>query len=314
MNLFGFRDVLFFLITAPVIWVFARIMMKEPILPWKEKKAKSQNININVNQKQKGKQEEIPHKTFSELLSNVKNIREHMMEIGNDYEFVLFAEVEPCNYFLLSQSEQEAIDVSFETWLAQLEYPVIWYLQNRYIDLSEPIADMEENMKNQEDLHPAAIDYGYNLINDLRMWQNHTPRYETKRYLLFPYRVNTKEIEAESEEEFYDQVLEKAFQVLYRRFSTAKSALGKANMDVHLLTNEGIVEVLYHAFNRKKALKNKFRDLKIGENLAAYPTADRSDEFIEQVKRRYEDAISEQNISDFKPNETEREPKEQKAG
>lgn len=265
------------------LYVFARIMLKEPILPWSDKK-----VNLNVKKSSKGKKnvsgyEETEAEPFKELFSNIKEISHHMIQY-HDNKFVMLCEVTPVNYFLLSDVEREAIDYTFETWLATFDYPVQFYLQNRYIDLSEPIEQMRDNMKKSNDLSEDAFDYGNRMIEDLLRWQHVAPRYETKRYIVFYENIKTSEIKADSAEELNDRTIDKAFSELYRRVNAAKSALRKSNMEVHLLTNEGIIEVLYHAFNRQKALKNRFKDIAYQEMLATYVTSDVDERRIEIVK------------------------------
>ncbi|WP_066418230.1 hypothetical protein [Sutcliffiella cohnii] len=281
------RDLLIMGAFALALWVFVRIILKEPILPWMAKEDQDETPlmmkkRTSKTEKQNDVEEPEPE-IFKNMFSDIKGISDHMIRYKNN-RFVLISEVEPVNYFLLSQDEQEAIDSSFERWLATLDYNVQWYLQNRYVDLSEPIEEMRKNMIGQDDLPPNAIQYGKDLIDDLVQWQSIAPRYETKRYLVFVYQVDAKQITAEDKEELEEKIVEKAFAELYRRFNSAKSALRKANINMHLLTSEGIVEVLYYAFNRRKAIKNKFKDIRMKEMLSLYVTADQDSRRIEMVK------------------------------
>ncbi|QAS54867.1 hypothetical protein HLI_21225 (plasmid) [Halobacillus litoralis] len=279
------------------IYIFARKMEKKPILPWKGNGVTSSHDHKS-KKKNKPKKHEVEldeePNLFRDFLSDVKEIDNHMLRYHNN-KFVLYAEVNPVNYFLLSQEEQEAIDVSFERWLAQLNYNVQFYLQNRYVDLSVPIQQMRESMMDADNLHDNAIQYGRSLVEDLVKWQTITPRYETKRYLLFTHTVNSNDITAEDREELEQKIVEKAFAELYRRFNTAKSQLRKANMDVELLTNEGIGEVLYHTFNRRKAVKNRYQDFGVKEMLALYVTAEQDNARIELVKEGVDDEIAQEN-------------------
>ncbi|WP_078557232.1 hypothetical protein [Bacillus alkalicellulosilyticus] len=268
-----------------IIYIGARLIMKEPILPWKEKKDIGET-KFSAKKEKKNKHniplDQEPN-VFEDFFHDVKEINNHMIRY-KDNKFVLLAEVEPVNYFLLSQEEQEAIDVTFERWLAQTNYHFQFYLQNRYIDLSEPIEEMRKNMIESEDLHDNAIEYGKSMVDELTKWQQISPRYETKRYLVFTYQVKVNAITADDKEELEEKIVDKAFSELYRRFNTAKSQLRKARMNVQLLTSEGISEVLYHAFNRRKAVKNRFKDIGLQEMLAVYVTADQDDTRIELVK------------------------------
>ena len=290
-------DVLFLVSMALIVYVIARIILKEPILPWKEK-SDNTSYTLPIGKKKKQQIEgspldEIEAAPFRELFGHVRGFENHMIR-HNDNTFTMVAEVEPVNYFLLDQSEQEAIDSIFETWLAQLNYPVRIYLQNRFIDLTEPIHDIQQVMDEEEDLHPMAVQFGQNMINDLKSWQRSQPRYETKRYLVFDYKVEVKDIRAEDAEELEEKIIDKAFNELYRRINTAKSQLRKAEISVELLTTDGIAEVLYYGFNRRKAIKNRYRDIENQEQLALFVTADQTPSRIARVKGEMEDVQAEE--------------------
>lgn len=289
------KTIIFLAVASLIAYVLVKVMSKEPLLPTGKKKRSSPNPSVKPKRKSKQKQqennstEEMTPETFRRFLDDagVEDIIEHMIRLRNN-EFVLIAEVHPVNYFLLSEHEQEAIDKMFETWTAQLDYNVKIYIQNRYMDLSAPIEEIQRNMRKAEDLPYNTIQYGMSLLEDLQQWQSHTPRYETKRYILFPYKVEANKIDADSPEELEERILNKAFQTLFRRFNTAKSALQKGKIEVEMLTTDGIIELLYYTFNRKKAVKNKYKDIRNRENLALYVTADQDLARIEEVKEMIE--------------------------
>lgn len=284
------KDILFLLVVGTIIYVIGRVILKEPILPWRDKKEnitipKNLNSNTRKSRRSKGQEplEEEEAAPFQQLFPSIQAFENHMIR-HKDNTFSMMAEVDPVNYFLLDQGEQEGIDAIFETWLAQIFYPVRIYLQNRFVDLTDPIKEIQEVMDAEDDLHPLAYEYGQKMVDDLYRWQQAQPRYETKRYLIFDYKVDSKDIKADSAEEFEEKVIDKAFNELYRRVTTAKSQLRKADMNVHLLTTEGIGEVLYYTFNRRKAVKNRFKDVADKEQLTLFVTADQSAEQIAMVK------------------------------
>ncbi|MCM3619701.1 hypothetical protein M3936_19205 [Sutcliffiella horikoshii] len=289
------RDILIMAVIGMAIYVFARVMLKEPILPWGKKKNVS-NTARKVSQKKSVQADMDKSIPFEELFSDLLEIKDHMFRKTNN-QFVLVAKVEPVNYFLLSNDEQEAIDIAFETWLAQINYPVQWYLQNRYIDLSEPIEEMRKSMRTEDDLDVNAAEYGQAMIDDLMKWQSISPRYETKRFAVFQHRIEVNDLKADNDEELETKVLEKAFAELYRRFNTAKGALRKAGVELELLTNEDLGELLYYAFNRRKAFKNKYKDVALQEQLSLYVTADQDDSRIEAVKEMIENGTTEKEES-----------------
>ena len=289
-------DILVFAALGLGIYVFYKIMMKEPIIPGRGKKKVTTNEQqFNNQMKNSNKKKNVvvdplaedEAAPFGELFPEVLDIDNHMVHLENN-QFVMIAEVEPVNYYLLDQSEQNGIDAIFETWLAQINYHVRVYLQNRYVDLTDPINEIQKNMDLEDDMDPLAKQFGENMIQSLRSWQNAQPRYETKRYILFDYQVDPKEIKADDQEDLQERILDKAFNELHRRVNTAKSQLRKANMKVQLLSTDGISEVLYYAFNRKKAVKNRYRDIEGQEMHSIYVTADQPAEQIVRVKGEIE--------------------------
>lgn len=285
-------DIIFLSVMGLALWIVYCLVSKRSIIPFVKKK--DDNVHKAETSLRKGGSgkgnkkneqhfEETEPDLFEDLLEDVVDVNNHLVRLKNN-RFLLFAEVEPCNYFLRSQDEQEGIDSAFESWLATLNYPVQWYIQSRYIDLSEPIEEMRKNMMEANDIPFNALEYGKTMLEDLIHWQNSSPRYESKRYIIFSYEVNVGSIEADSKDEREERIEEKAWSELYRRYNNARSSLRKANMNVQLLTTEGILEVFYHAFNRKKALKYKFKNIRERESLSLYSTADQKQSRVEYVK------------------------------
>ncbi|MGG1594751.1 hypothetical protein [Terribacillus saccharophilus] len=289
------RDVLVFIGFGIGLWIFYRIAMKEPIIPWGEKKTRENNRfkkKKNPNNKSNIDLDEEPQ-PFKDLFKDLEGIQGHMLRYKDD-TFVMLAEVEPVNYFLLSQAEQEAIDVVFERWLAQTNYRFQIYLQNRYVDLSDQIESMRKSMEDAEDLSENAREYAKTMVEDLTEWQRIAPRFETKRYLLNIYQVKSNDISADNKDELEQKIVDKAFSELSRRYFAARNQLRKARIDVQLLTSEGITEVLYHAFNRKRAVKSRFKDFGPNEMLSLFVTSDQDDIRVNLVKEGLEDeAVSE---------------------
>lgn len=288
------KDIIFLLSAAFVIYIISRIILKEPILPWKQKKNKAETATIANKKNKKGADNGSPldeeeAAPFEELFPDVESIGSHMIR-QKDNTFTMIAEVTPVNYFLLDQSEQEGIDATFETWLAQLNYGVRIYLQNRFVDLTLPVEEMQKVMNEEDTLHPLAYQYGQDMIRSLRDWQSAQPRFETKRYLIFDYKVESKDVRAESKDDFEEKVIEKAFNELRRRLSTAQTQLRKADILIEMLPTDGIGEVLYYAFNRRKAVKNYYRDIERQEQLALFVTADQDASRIIRVKGELENA------------------------
>lgn len=292
------KDILFLLTTSLIIYIVSRIILKEPILFWKKSKVQ-QPVVKNGKSKKQGKKkgvvnplEEIESAPFRELFSHVQGIENHMIRHHNN-TFTMIAEVEPVNYFLLDQEEQEGIDSIFETWLAQLNYSIRIYKQNRFVDLTKPIKEIQSVLDNEQQNNPNGLLFGQNMIENLIRWQKEQPRYETKTFVIFDYIVDVKDLKADDAEELEEKIVDKAFAELNRRVNTAKSQLRKADMNVEMLATDGIGEVLYYGFNRRKAKKNHYRDIEEQEQLALYSTAEQTKSRIIKVKGEMENVQKE---------------------
>ncbi|TBV85431.1 hypothetical protein [Lysinibacillus sp. OL1] len=289
-------DVLVFGAIGLAMYILMRVMLKEPIIPWKEKKVKVNDISLNKqpdqksNKKKKGtpstldEEEAAPFRT---LFPDIVGFENHMVRRVNN-EFSMMAEVEPVNYYLRDHDEQEIIDGAFETWIASNRYDVRVYIQNRYVDLSEAIEEIQKTLKSQDNLNHDAREFGENMVRDLLYWQNSEPRFEAKRFIIFDYRVDVKEIKADDKEELEEKIIDKAFNELHRRIQAAKQHLRTGEMEVNMLSTDGIVEVCYYAFNRKRALKNRYKDVEKQEQLSLYVTADQTPQRIALVKGELE--------------------------
>lgn len=288
-------DILVLLLIGLIVYVVIQKAQKRPLLPtqlkfWSNndttmaaKNGLHEKFSKKTNKQKQERYVEKEPNVFEELIDDVVDINYNMI-ICKNQRYIMMAEVHPCNYFLRSQAEQEAIDASFEAWTATLNYPCTIYLQNKFIDLSEQIEEMKKNMENQKDMPRNAMQYGRSVLNELIDWQTSQPRYETKRYLLFSYELKRNSLQLDEEDSFEEAAAEKAFNELMRRMSNAQNQLQRANIEVHPLAKDGIIEVLYHTFNRRKALKAKFKNIKEKEQMALYVTAEQSDTRVEVTK------------------------------
>ncbi len=82
--------------------------------------------------------------SFVFFVEDIKEIDNHMIRYHDD-TFVLIAEAHPVNYYLLSNMEQEAIDIKIESWLTTLEFNTKVYIQSKFVDLTDPVRKNDRN-------------------------------------------------------------------------------------------------------------------------------------------------------------------------
>ncbi|HGN6586266.1 TPA: hypothetical protein ACKU3G_004065 [Bacillus cereus] len=287
-------EMIYFAVVAIVGFFFYRKMNGKPVFGFK-KKGKSQGgvekrtgeKNGKKNKKNTPAIEEIDEDNvdfFSAFVEDIKEVENHMIRYHDD-TFVLIAEAHPVNYYLLSNAEQEAIDIKIESWLTTLEFNTKVYIQSKFVDLTDPVRKMTETMKGAKDLTPETVLYGQEVIDNLEYWQRSQPRYEQKRYLIYPYKVDISTITADTEDELEEKIVDKAFNELYRRYNASRNLLSKAKISVEMLTKDKLIELLYVSFNRRKAVKARFQDLIENENFSLYSTGETNERKLELIKK-----------------------------
>ncbi|PFV83489.1 hypothetical protein COL05_08710 [Bacillus sp. AFS059628] len=287
-------EMIYFAMVAIVGFFFYRKMNGKPLFGFK-KKGKSQggvekrtaDKNGKKNKKNTTAIEEIDEDNvdfFSAFVEDIKEVENHMIRYHDD-TFVLIAEAHPVNYYLLSNAEQEAIDIKIESWLTTLEFNTKVYIQSKFVDLTDPVRKMTETMKDAKDLTPETVLYGQEVIDNLEYWQRSQPRYEQKRYLIYPYKVDISTITADTEDELEEKIVDKAFNELYRRYNASRNLLSKAKISVEMLTKDKLIELLYVSFNRRKAVKARFQDLIENENFSLYSTGETNERKLELMKK-----------------------------
>ncbi|MCU5573273.1 hypothetical protein OCA42_25895, partial [Bacillus cereus] len=58
-----------------------------------------------------------------------------------------------------------------------------------------------------------------------------------------------------------------------------------AKINVEMLTKDKLIELLYVAFNRRKAIKARFQDLIENENFSLYSTGETNERKLELMKK-----------------------------
>ncbi|MFJ8219907.1 hypothetical protein ACIQ6M_25035, partial [Bacillus cereus] len=135
-------EMIYFAVVAIVGFFFYRKMNGKPLFNFK-KKGKSQGgvekrtaeKNGKKNKKNTPVTEEIDEDNvdfFSAFIEDIQEVENHMIRYHDD-TFVLIAEAHPVNYYLLSNAEQEAIDIKIESWLTTLEFNTKVYIQSKFV-------------------------------------------------------------------------------------------------------------------------------------------------------------------------------------
>lgn len=210
---------------------------------------------------------------ISQIFKNLEAITNNML-VYKDNKFSMILEIDPANFYLLSDTEKKAVINNIEGYIGSVDYNFRTYVQTRYIDLKDHIKNMEEVSQNTKNLSDSAKIYASEVIEDTVEWLNVIPRYKTFRFIIFPLILDIQNITADSQEELELKIREKAFSELARRVSHAENSLKKAKISVRVLLKEDLLELQYITLNREKSKHMRFKDKLDAGNFSLYSTRD----------------------------------------
>lgn len=269
-------DLLFLLVISSVGWMVYRSFKGEPLIPFMKKE--KDDLAAAVNKKTNKSNTTNSTKDIKKLLRNelgIKDIRMDMIWLPK-HTYVMALRCDPVNYHLQNAIEQESIDVRFEQWLVSMDYPVVWHLQSRYLDLKHQEEIYMKNLEQDELLTDQAREYGLMVVDYMKRWLSQQSRFEVVRYVLFPYTLSDPGMKRTSN-------AERALQELYRRVTSAQSFLEGCGVFSTVCKSEDIAEMLYYSMNRKRAAKARFKDVKLNEMLALYCTSPQDSVRVKKV-------------------------------
>jgi hypothetical protein len=265
-------NILFLVILAGIGWCVYRTTKQLPINPFADRAGKATDeedaLANGEERKQKNK------KLIREFLG-IQDIKMNMLWLPRN-EYVLALRCEPVNYHLRNGIEQEGIDVRFEQWLTTMDYPVVWHLQSRFLDLKHQLETYTKTIEEDRNLNERAKNYSYTILDYLRTWLTTQPRYEVVRYVLFPLKMKGSMLKKSGN-------ADRALRELLRRAVSAQNFLEGCGVKSEICMTEDLCEMIYYALNRKRAASARFQDVRLQEMLALYCTSEQDSIRVKKV-------------------------------
>lgn len=246
-------------------------------------------------------------------------IENNMIVRKNGEQYVMVMECSGVNYYLRSQAEKDSVELGFLDFLSALKFPIQLYIQTRKLDFTDILKEYNEKInlivedinriqrkiqeareegksryeiekllylqKNKQNL----LEYAKDSIRNTELINTDKHSLQKKNYIVVSYYKSElgSKIEGLSEEEKADII----FNELNTRCYTLAAALRSSNVTATVLNSEGLLELLFNAFNREEV---ETVDLKqhLFEN--QYTLYTKTEDVIERQKKQILKDILEQ--------------------
>ena len=179
----------------------------------------------------------------------VDDFGDYYLDLGG-YQYRAVIECGSINYDLMTDVEQEIVDLAYHRFLNSLTFPVSISVLTRKIDNTKMVKRLKKNAQSVVNEFQVIGKYADNYVNRMTTLSEdiqHT--LQKKKYVIIPYgeAVNMNELNEEEKKEF-------AFSELMNRVETVIGNLTAVGISAKLLDKQRIFEVLYATYHRNNYL------------------------------------------------------------
>jgi type IV secretory pathway VirB4 component len=195
--------------------------------------------------------------------------------IMNDASVRAIVRVQPINFELKSEQEQNAIIYSYQSFLNSLDFPIELVVNSRRLDLERYLLKLEEQKKTtSSDLLRLQIDGYVDFVRRLITIANIMAK---RFYVVVSYaalaggKTSTPSFSlgslfgkgsgAPATATLYQDQFERYKAELSNRISTVATGLGRVGLQVEQVDTQGIIELLYSAYNPDIAAEERLTDI-----------------------------------------------------
>lgn len=205
-------------------------------------------------------------------------IEDNMIIQDNGTRYLMVIECDGINYDLMSQVEKNSVEAGFVQFLNTLRFPIQIYTQTRTINISDSITnynaklatikkeletkekelrlllEKDESEKEEKSLRREIVrlrnlyEYGADVIDNIKKTSQNKNVLRKHYYIVVPYYAS--EIGADLSESEKRSMI---FSELYTRTQSLIRVLFSCEMKCKILDSNGLVELLYEAYNRDES-------------------------------------------------------------
>ena len=256
------------------------------IIYTKSRNKKEKNIDINnIGKNKKGSKTKKYREHTTDSIMNFMNfdtVVDNMISQKDGKRYVMVVECQGINYDLMSEMEKNSVEEGFIQFLNTLRHPIQIYTQTRTINLEDSIQtyktkmnEIEEELQKQEMNYKQMLkegtypkqqmdavyyeltkqrnlyEYGKDIIFTTERMSSNKNVLNQKYYVVIPYYLEELgDVNGNFDKEEQRNM---AFSELYTRAQSVIRTLSACGVNGKILTSNGLVELLYMAYNRDEA-------------------------------------------------------------
>ncbi len=164
-----------------------------------------------------------------------------------DKSKVIVLEVDSVSFLLMTEEEQEVVEMMFTNFLHSISYPIKFFIQTRIIDNTKRLQNLRLQNEAVVSKFPNLADHSKMYIEAMSQINYYLGQSkEKKKFIVIPYEFSKTDIELSNEER--EEQMEKE---LFSRAEAIAAGLAPLGLTCTILDKPALVTLIYTCFNRE---------------------------------------------------------------
>lgn len=175
-----------------------------------------------------------------------EDIEDSMIILPN-HEYRMVVECNSINYFLKTEDEQNAVEMSFRRFLNSLKFPFMFYIQTREIDNSEIVDNLKRNSAQVLKTFPQLRNYAQAYTQELGRINERLQNSKFKKKFIIVTYDEAGRMTNLSDAEKKDY----AFDELFNRCKIVISGLNNLGIKARILRTDEVASMVYQSLHKE---------------------------------------------------------------
>lgn len=158
-----------------------------------------------------------------------------------NHKYRAYLEVNSLNYALKTKDERNLIEQSFQRFINQISFPIVFNIQTRTIDNTKLISDLKDEVSKTVKEYPLLKNYASQFLFDFsHIDQRIKNNKQKKKYIIVPYEDAGELGDLNDQEKF-----EASAEELYTRCLSVKEGLEGVGITSTILNEKEVCKLIY---------------------------------------------------------------------